>query len=164
MFARLCLLLARFVLPAWVGAGALFVVTGVSEVRSPEIDSITRDRLVLIRFPAYYGFGFALTGTAAVCAGTAASLSSRQAAHASRARLLTVCGLATVALLMLLADWLWVYSPLREMIDPPGQPRTQQFQSLHHASMWINAAQLSLCLLASLLACWPARQRTEPTA
>lgn len=161
MFARLCFLLTRLVLPAWVGAGALFVLTGVHEVRSPHIDSITRDRLVLVRFPGYYGFGFALTGMAAVCAGAASTGTGGAAGgglSVSRRRILAVGGLSLISLLMLAGDWFWVYSPLTEMIDPPGQPRTMRFQTLHHASMYLNSVQLGLCLVAAVLACWESRR------
>ena len=43
---RLGIGVARFTLSAWVGAAALFVVTGIREVRSPLLDSYIRDVLV----------------------------------------------------------------------------------------------------------------------
>jgi hypothetical protein len=53
----LCLTVARFAVCAWVGAAALFVVAGVREVTSQQLDSMSRDVLVPLRFGLYYAFG-----------------------------------------------------------------------------------------------------------
>ena len=55
-----CLTISRLALAAWVGAASLFVVTAIQEARSTEFDSITKNALAALRFPAYYAFGFAL--------------------------------------------------------------------------------------------------------
>ena len=55
---RLGLAVARLASAAWVGAAMLFVITAVREVRHPGFDSSTKDTLALLRFPAYYAFGF----------------------------------------------------------------------------------------------------------
>ena len=57
---------ADWALVAWVGAAILFVVTSVREVQSTDFDSNTKDHLALLRFPAYYLFGFTLVPVASV--------------------------------------------------------------------------------------------------
>ena len=63
---RLCLAVARFCPAAWVGAAFLFVATSVTEQVQPSFAPATKDTLALVRFPWYYGVGFALLSATAV--------------------------------------------------------------------------------------------------
>ena len=149
--SRVCLLLARFALSAWVGAAALFVVNGVREVTSTDFDSMTRDRLVALRFPAYYEFGFALVGVALVCL-----LLTLGARLIPRLRQIAAVVLVGLALAVMTYDFKTVYQPLEKMITPPGQARPMEFTRLHERSKAINSLHVGLSLVAALLVCWPA--------
>jgi hypothetical protein len=143
-----CLLLARFCAAAWIGAAALFVVNGVQEVTSPTFESATKDQLALIRFPAYYGFGFALVAGALVMTLGAGRKSLGSIRHVMIAILLAASlGLMTY-------DWLAVYTPMRKMLDPPGQPRTEVFRTLHVRSMSLNTIHVGLAFFAAIALCW----------
>lgn len=154
---RFCVLIARLAITAWVGAAVLFVIVGVREVTlSGQVlpgggfDSATRDALVLLRFPAYYVTGFALVGVgllATACAGSASGW-SRPARFAT-------LGLLSVALLLMISDYVWIYQPLVEMVTPPGATRTSDFEKYHNASKYINVADVTLCGIAAALLCWP---------
>lgn len=148
---RLSLLIARFSLAAWVGAAALFVITGVREVRSDQIDGTTKDVLVLIRFPSYYTFGFVSVGAAMLATAVFTSTSP------SKTRGVVAGSLIAIALVLMAADYHSIYQPLVDVITPPGQPRSQQFERLHNASKWINMADVSLCLVAASMMCAPTR-------
>jgi uncharacterized membrane protein len=140
---RLALAVARFCVAAWIGAAILFVIVGVREVTTPEFSSEVKDRLVLLRFPAYYCCGVVLLGVALV-AMVIASIR-----HASSGiRFVTI--LLLIAGGLMAADYMWIYSPLATMVTPPGQPRTSAFITLHHQSMYINTAHLAMCLCAAL--------------
>ena len=54
----------RVLLPFWVGAATLFVVTSVAEQRFDGFSSAMKNQLALIRFPKYYATGFAAVGLA----------------------------------------------------------------------------------------------------
>lgn len=155
---RFCVLIARLAITAWVGAAVLFVIVGVREVTlSGQVlpgggfDSATRDALVLLRFPAYYATGFALLG-----AGLLATACAGSASGSSRTARLATLGLLTVALMMMIADYVWIYQPLVEMVTPPGTTRTNDFEKYHNASKYINVADVTLCGVAAALLCWPA--------
>lgn len=152
---RLAICVARFALSAWVGAAALFVVTGVREVRSPHLDSYVRDVLVGVRFPSYYVFGFTLVGLAAV-----ATLMAGFLAPAKRGRQFALAFLIVLALLAMVGDYFAVYRPLYEMVTPPGQARSAEFLTYHSASKWVNLFSISLCAIAALILCG---QRVENT-
>lgn len=147
--SRLCLCLARFLLAAWVGAAALFVINGVATVGA--VSSADFDRLTVIRFPNYYMFGFVAVGV-----GLVALLCSMFRSSLSRWRHgLAVC-LVAAALGVMVYDHQQVYLPLEEMITPPGKARPMNFVSLHEQSKNVNSVHISLCLVAGLLICWPA--------
>ena len=63
---RLLWIVLRFSLCSWVGAAVLFVVTGVLQVQTPSFDAAIKNHLAVIRFPAYYIFGFTHVGVATV--------------------------------------------------------------------------------------------------
>lgn len=151
----LCLTICRFALAAWVGAAGLFVVTSVHEQRSPAFDSTIREQLALIRFPAYYLFGFSLVGAAAV----SGTIAVRHPA-VSWKRMLACLALIAAALAAMTVDYFAVYRPLAEAISPPGEKaRDATFKSYHTASRRINELHVTLCFLAAVTVCWPGRAR-----
>lgn len=146
------LFLAKFCSSAWVGAASLFVVVGVTEVTRGGFDSVTKDTLVAIRFPAFYWFGFTLVGIAWLgtwFAGPSGGLSSAR-------RVVALAALMAVLSLMVI-DYVAIYRPLLNLVTPPGQTRGPSFVSYHEASKWINFAGLAICLIAVLAVNWPVR-------
>jgi hypothetical protein len=137
---RLCLMLARVLLSAWVGAATLFVINGVRLVTSGHFDSMARDHLSLIRFPPYYLFGFLAVGIGLVSLVLAAGYPRRLA-----------IGLVVLSLILMLVDYFAIYLPLAEMITPPGDVRPSQFTWYHKASMYINTVHVGLCLIAAMM-------------
>jgi hypothetical protein len=124
-------------------------VNGVQEVTSPKFESATKDRLALIRFPAYYWFGFVLVVGALLATLGAGRKSLGSIRHVMVAILLAASlGLMTY-------DWYAVYMPLRKMLDPPGQTRTEAFRTLHVRSMSLNTTHVGLAFFAALALCWP---------
>jgi len=147
------LAVARFSAAAWVGAAALFVVTAVREVKYPGFDSLTKDELALLRFPAYYAFGFALVGLAFLGAVWAGGFQ-----QASRRRISLAAGLLAAALLLMGIDFVAIYRPMAKIITPPGQTHVVEFRSYHRASVWINVAHVGICAAAAAVLCWPERR------
>ena len=76
----------------------------------------------------------------------------------TKRRWVTLFVLTCVASVVMLVDYLWIYSPLADMITPPGSARPQGFRSLHHASEAINTLQVGLCLVAAMIVNWPVSQ------
>lgn len=150
---------ARFAVSAWIGAAVLFVIVGVREVTAEDFSSEIRDRLVVIRFPWFYATGFTLVTSALLATGLA-----RGHQHLSRIARLLAMGLLTLALVGMIADYLAIYRPLERMVVPPGQPRTEQFTTLHRWSTRINSANLLLCAVAAGLLTWPRREKDRETA
>lgn len=159
MVRAVCLLLARFCSAAWVGAAALFVVNGVQEVTSPTFESTTKDQLALIRFPAYYWFGFVLVAGALM----ATLVAGRRSLGSIRHVMIAILLVASLGLMTY--DWFAVYTPLRKMLDPPGQTRAETFKTLHVRSMSLNTTHVGLVFFAALALCWPSatadRQRKQ---
>lgn len=154
--ARLGLALARFCINAWIGAAALFVVVGIIEVTRGGFDAVTKDRLVALRFPAFYLFGGSLIGLGGIgtwLAGSGSGLPRRR-------RIATLSLLVVVAMLMIV-DYVSIYQPLLQMVTPPGQSKAASFVTYHSASKWINLTGLLICLAASFLVDWPAPDDTS---
>jgi hypothetical protein len=160
---RLGLTIARLSAAAWVGAASLFVETALREVRHPGFDSVTKDTLALLRFPAYYAFGFTLVSLALVGA-LVGSIGSppnddKVSANPLRARdirrIRAASGLLVLVLLMMLADFAVVYRPMADMITPPGRAHLAEFLSYHRVSIWLNVGDVGLCAVAAVLLCWP---------
>jgi len=147
---RCGLVLARFALSAWVGAAVLFVINGVRLVTDGTFDSIERDALALIRFPAYY-----VTGATLMAIAVSGLLLAAGLPELSRRRWGTVLLLTLLACGVMLGDYLWIYSPLAEMITPPGAARPAGFRWFHRTSETVNALQVGLCLAAAIIANWP---------
>jgi hypothetical protein len=155
---RLAIGVARFALAAWVGAAALFVVTGIREVRSPLLDSYVRDVLVGVRFPSYYVFGFTLVGLS-----TVALIFAWILAPAKRSRQFVLAFLAALVLALMLGDYFAIYLPLIEMVTPPGASRPAEFLAYHTASKWMNLFSVSLCAGLAIVLCGQQSPNT-PTA
>lgn len=150
--SKLLLLISRFCLSAWVGAAALFVVTGVAEVTSPEFDSLTKNQLAALRFPFYYKFGFSLAALGFVCGWLA-----RKHPSLGPRRMKLFTGLMILALLIMIADYFWVFTPLQQMMGLDTKPAN--FQQYHKASMYLNAGSLACVLCAALLVNWAGTAR-----
>lgn len=152
MIPRMALFVARMALTAWVGAAVLFVIVGVREVTSPDFSGEVKDRLVALRFPIFYAAGFVLVGAAWI-----STALSNIPTQLSRPNQWLVLALVSLVLAGMIADYLWIYQPLRELVTPPGQPRTQRFVELHRWSARVNTIQLVLCLIAATRLNWTAR-------
>jgi hypothetical protein len=152
--SRVLLTIVRLALSAWVGAALLFVVNAVRQVTSEWFDSTTRHQLALLRFPPYYLFGFTLVGLG--CAGLLA-LTLLEAR--SRRRWAVALLLAASALVVMLADYWWVYLPLESMLTPPQRAVPADFVKLHRLSELVNTVHLSLALAAALAVDWPESRR-----
>lgn len=138
----LCLGLLRFALCAWFGAATLFVVTGVREVTS-EIEPGIKNQLAVLRFPAFYLFGFVLTGLATICACVVAKAKGHP-----RAKSTTI--LCALALAAMIADYVWVYGPLAELMSQPDARETEAFAKYHAWSKYVNFGMLAICLVAGI--------------
>lgn len=147
--------LARMAISAWIGTAVLFVIVGVSEVTTADFDSAIRDQLVVIRFPWYYATGFSLVLTSLV--GTVLARSHHQL---SWSVWWIAVAMLVLALVGMTADYYAIYLPLERLVTPPGQPRTEQFITLHHWSSRVNGGNLLLCLIAAGLLNWPRRDQT----
>ena len=154
---RLCLTIARFALSAWIGAAALFVVTSIAEQRSPTIGSAEKNVLAALRFPAYYSFGFVLVGLGLV--GGAFGVDCRVRLKGW----LIVVGCLTLALILMVVDYVAIYSPLYAIVTDPSGVRDARFVELHRWSEQINTVDVTLCLIAALTACRP-EKNSEPLA
>jgi uncharacterized membrane protein len=148
---RIGLTIARFASAAWVGAAVLFVIIAVREVRHPLFDTATKDTLALLRFSAYYPFGFVLVAVALV--GAILALLGRE--KRQRRRIVAAAWLLGLVLVLMVADFVAIYLPIVGMITPVGRARLAEFEGYHRASMVINAGDVALCAVAALLLCWP---------
>lgn len=158
VFYRSLFAWSRFAFSSWVGAALLFVVTGVLEVTHTGFESVTRDQLVLLRFPAYYAFAFALIGSGLMTLLLAAWLGDSKS-DCSR---VSPCGctrfpiiVAMATLILIGIDYVTIYLPLAALITPPGTPRTPQFITLHKSSMYINMVHVGLAAIVAARLCWP---------
>lgn len=160
----LCLVWSRLAFAGWVGGAVLFVMAGVAEVLHPGFDSMIKDQLVTVRFPLYYAFGAVLIGTGTLSATGYWFLSGHRLSgwrcSSPRWPLL----LAWLGLALMLWDYLTVYLPLAALVTPPGKPRTQEFDHLHHWSMYINTVELLLFALAAVLLNWPTHPSSTESA
>jgi len=155
---RLLWTILRFCLSAWVGAAALFVVTGIREVTSTEFDAITKNHLALLRFPAYYAAGFGLMSLATVAS---LGLVVRHCPPARRIRV--IAALCLTAVIVMVADRLWVYAPLETMMLDEAARVNPDFRTYHQWSKWINLLSVGMSLAAAVLAAVPRRQATVDT-
>jgi hypothetical protein len=153
---RLGLAVARFASAAWSGASVLFVITALREVRHPLFDSATKDTLALLRFPAYYAFGFVLVSVA--LAGTMLAFLRRQ--KGQRRTVVAAAWLLGLVLGLMVADFVAIYLPIVGMITPVGRAPSAEFAGYHRASIMINVFDVALCGIAAALLCWTSPQDT----
>lgn len=137
------LALARLCSAMWVGAALLFVATSVTEQMHPALDGDTKAMLALIRFPWYYGTGAVLLSIATIASFAAAR---------RKAVIAAACALAC-ALLVMAADYLWIYRPLRDLLLPTSGGRGAEFGRLHAWSEWANSAGLLFSVIAAVILC-----------
>jgi hypothetical protein len=150
------LTVCRFSIAAWVGGAALFVMTSIIEQSGPNFDSVIRDHLALMRFPFYYGFGFSLVGVSLLAGGAAVG---HPAVGRKSATTFLIC--TSLAMILMLVDYVWIYQPLIELITPAGTVKTADFITYHKASKYINEIDLTLCLVAALAICWPTASQPQ---
>lgn len=150
----LFLTIARFALSAWIGAAALFVVTSVREVLQPTFDSMIKNQLAAVRFPPYYLFGFTL-----VAVGIVGGLIGLRGVT-GRWRFRFFAGTSLAALLLMVIDYVVIFQPLYATVTRPDGLRDEKFMRLHEASTHINAVDVTLCLIAAVLVCWPTSRET----
>ena len=144
------LFVARFCSSAWLGAATLFVIVGIREVTRGGFDAATKDTLVALRFPAYYLAGAFLVGAAWL--GTCLAAGHAELTNGRRA-LAHVCLIA--CLVVMAADYVWIFQPLLDMVTPPGDDKPASFTAYHEASKYVNLLGLILCLAASVALNWP---------
>ena len=113
--------------------------------------------MALLRFTAYYPFGFVLVSIA--LAGTLLGLIGRQ--RGQTRGILVAAGLLGLALLLMVGDFVAIYFPIVAMITPAGRARSSEFAGYHQASIAINVCGLALCGIAAALLCWQS-PRDEP--
>lgn len=138
--------LLRFSLCAWVGAATLFVITGIREVTSSDIEPATKNILAALRFPAYYVVGFTLVLLASLCA----IALRRRIQPAVRGNSIVL--LLGAVLLLMTADWFLIFQPLRELMELPDARERPEFATYHTWSKYVNFASVGLCLVTAVLA------------
>lgn len=141
-----CLAGLRILAAGWIGAAVLFVITSVTEQTSPHFDSVTRDHLAAVRFPAYYALGFVIHAMCFCLAGLACLAGGRRA-------LRVVLGLVVVSGVLILLDFFFVYQPLLDAITPAGKARPAEFHDLHTLSRHANEAHLSVMFAVAIIVC-----------
>ncbi|MGE5195359.1 MAG: hypothetical protein ACM3U2_22930 [Deltaproteobacteria bacterium] len=145
---RVCLAFLRFCLSAWVGIAIFFVMVVIELRHSKLFDDEVKFNHPRILFPLYYGFEFALVGTALVCAW--AGLGN---ARIARVRRFSTLALVGAAVGIAIWDYAVVYRTLVGMMATNVLPA--DFVGLHQQSRWLNAAGLVFSALAAILALWP---------
>jgi hypothetical protein len=145
---RVCLAFLRFCLSAWVGIAIFFVMVVIDLRHSKLFDDEVKFNHPKILFPLYYGFEFALLGTALVCAcaGLWNARISKVRRWAVLALLAAVCGVAVW-------DYAFVYRTLVEMMGVNVVPA--DFVGLHQLSRRLNETVVGLSVIVASLALWP---------
>lgn len=134
----------------------IFVITGVQDVTFPFFDSLIRDQLISLHFPTYYTMAWILLGgTFLGCFGI------RNIKFFPRRRANLILSLVMIILGMSIVDYYCIYSPLEEMITPPGSPRPANFQAYHQASKYINSINILLSLAAAITVNLPLKMTPE---
>ena len=136
----------------------MFVITSVHEVTSSDFSSTVRSQLALLRFPTYYAFGFTLVPVA-----LAAVLAAHMQLGRAKPKVRWVIGLLSLALLLMIVDYVSIYSPMVDILaaESAGQARPSTFLAYHRASETINALGVGTCLVALVLLCVPERGWTR---
>src|SRR5262249_15835100 len=139
----------------WLGIATFFVVL-VIELRQSELfEERAKFDHPRVLFPLYYGFEFALLGTA--LAGAAAYSWSAKPARRKAALLAT----GAVGLVLAVCDYGFIYRTLVVMMEAAAAGRSEiphlpaRFHDLHRMSRWINEAILALTAAGAVLALFP---------
>ncbi len=148
MLSLFLMLILRLCISGWVGAAILFVILTVQEIRLGQFESILLDRLILIRFPIYYGFSFVMIGLASLAGGLYWVLKS----PSHTVKIGISCVLLT--LLLLIGDYVFVYSELASMLQPPGTPRPHNFHRYHLLTERLNAIAVLMGIAGAVLVNW----------
>ncbi|WP_459556139.1 hypothetical protein [Lacunimicrobium album] len=150
--SRFALMMSRFLVTSWVGAAGIFIWVTVMLAISPDLDSIAKDKVALIRFPIIYQFSFYVLVPAYVF-----HLISFRAMRPCFTR--WVIAAFTIPFLVMLGtvDYFNVYLPIADMIDPPGMVRPMQFHDYHDASERMGGMMFVLGLLTALMLNWPVK-------
>lgn len=153
--------LYRLALTGWLGALIFFAAVTIKPLRSPEIEMPVRPKLALILFPAYYRWGGMLLTVALGAGGVALFLKAQGRSLREKGSLLCTAA----GLLCLVADQLWIYAPLEQMMQlaQSQEVTPAQFREYHVASMLINSVMGGCCFAGALLACWPAEEQNGTT-
>jgi len=61
--------------------------------------------------------------------------------------------LICLSLILMVVDYLFIFRPMMNMIDPPGSVRPAEFMSYHQYSEWINTAHALAATGAALILC-----------
>ncbi len=154
---KFSLFIARVSITTWLGAAILFVVLTVTEVLSGQFESLVLDSLVLLRFPIYYAFTFALLGISLVAAVICWVYSKGKTG-----KLFAV--LVAVSLLILINDYIWVYLPLEAMLTPLGVPRSPDFPFYHKLTEALNSLAMLINLTAACVINWPGKLESGSNA
>lgn len=154
ILCELGLFLARFCPSAWIGAATLFVIVGVIEVTRGGFDSTTKDQLVSLRFPAFYGCGVVL-----LVLGLIGSWLAGRSGELPVSRWLSSMVLLAIVLALMAMDHVFIYQPLVRMVTPPGRSKPAVFVQYHEASKFVNLVELLFCLAAAGLMNWPVKHR-----
>lgn len=144
----------RMASAAALGASTMFVSVVLGLRGSPLFSPDTKDNHPRILFPLYYTFEFWLLGIGLAGGLLARWASSPEVSNAGgkKRRLSSTVWLA-VALVLLGADYLWLFRPLAEMLGHPPYP--DRFRQLHEWSRSVNTAVLLMTAIGSLHAMWP---------
>ncbi|TWT59890.1 hypothetical protein [Rubinisphaera italica] len=158
MLSKFFLLILRFCISGWVGAAILFVILTVQEIRLGQFESILLDRLILIRFPIYYTFSFVMIGLASLTGSLYWILFP-----ALRSTKIGV-SLILLTLLIMVGDYLFVYSELAAMLLPVGSPRPHNFHGYHVLTERLNALAVLMGIAGAILVNWgEASRKGEPS-
>ena len=144
LLRQLSFVLSRFLIAAWVGAAALFVVTSIAEQQSSDFDSIVKNQLALIRFPYYYLFGFIMVG------GSLGALLFTERKQYWIRWWISV-GLLSLTLTVMLIDYFAIYMPIQGMIADPTAAKTDEFIKYHNYSKNINMLHVTLSLISAFI-------------
>ncbi len=148
---------SRFCLTLWCGGAFLFVWLTVRDILSGQFESVVLDQLLLNHFAVFYYFSFGFLPVGSVCLG-AVVRHPRSSFHSRLG-----FGLAMGGLMVLLLDYFFVFSPLRDMLLPIGSPRPQGFRGYHRLSECLNALTFLLNLAAAALLNFKAGLREHHT-
>lgn len=123
----------------------MFVILTVQEIRLGQFESILLDRLILIRFPIYYAFSFTMIGLATLSGSFYCIL------FPTLRTMKIGASMILLTLLILIGDYLFVYSELASMLQPVGSPRPHNFHGYHVLTERLNALAVLMGIAGAIL-------------